>query len=186
MCLSLGCLLCKTNAYTDESEYIMHVQTVTSSYTIKRVHTCEGFAAVAPVGREDGLGLRHLAGEPLSTLAAPLPFELITSCDWLPIPPCSLSDEVTEMEGALWACSTFSSTPKSISSTPPFKSSWGEECLFLAAVSFSFKFNPCGDFLAERLALGLDGDLATREGGGEGVLVHVLGLAGLRTLVREE
>ena len=59
--------------------------------------------------------------------------------------------------------------------------------MFFAAVSFSFKFEPCGDFLAERLALGLDGDLATREeGGGEGVLVHALGLAGLRTLVREE
>ena len=158
------------------------------------MHTCEGFAAVAPaVGRDGSLGLRLLAGEPFSTPAPDEelpPFEFImVSCDWFP----SFSEEVIETEGILRTRSSFSGIPKSTSSTPPFRSSWpwGEEdgdSLFLDAESFSFMFEPCGDFLAERLALGLDGDLATREeeGGGEGVLVHVPGLPGLRTLVRDE
>ena len=82
----------------------MHMQTVTSSYIMCAcVRTCDGFAAVAPVGREDGLGLRLLDGEPPSTPApaAQLPFEFVISCVWLPMPPCSLSDEVTETEGTL-------------------------------------------------------------------------------------
>ena len=169
-----------------------------STYVCMCMHTCEGFAAVAPaVGRDGSLGLRLLAGEPFSTPApdeALPPFEFImVSCNWLPILPWSFSEKVIETEGIFKARSSFSGIPKSTSSTPPFKSSWpwGEEdgdSLFLDAVSFSFMFEPCGDFLAERLALGLEGDLATREeeGGGEGVLVHVPGLPGLRTLVRDE